>query len=155
MIAPGRAAPAIRPARPADLDALVRLLHALFSLEADFQPDAARQRAGLALLLADAARSAVLVADRGGAVIGMATAQLVVSTAEGGLSATVEDVVIEAAERGAGIGAALLRAVEAWAVSRGATRLQLLADRENVAALGFYARMGWRGTRLVCLRRLP
>jgi GNAT superfamily N-acetyltransferase len=83
----------------------------------------------------------------------MVTAQLVVSTAEGARSALVEDLVVDAAERGRGVGASLLGAIEAWARARGATRLQLLADRENAPALAFYARMGWTGTRLVCLRR--
>jgi GNAT superfamily N-acetyltransferase len=145
----------IRPASRADLEALVRLLGQLFAIEADFAPDPARQLAGLALMLADPERRTVQVAERGGAVVGMVTAQLVVSTAEGGPSALVEDMVVEVQERGRGAGAALLRAVEAWAVARGATRLQLLADRENAPALAFYARMGWAGTRLVCLRRSP
>lgn len=143
----------VRPARAADLGALVRLLGQLFAIEADFEPDAGRQRAGLALMLADPKRRAVLVADRRGRVVGMVTAQLVVSTAEGGPSALVEDMVVDAAERGRGLGRALLRAIEEWAGARGATRLQLLADRENAPALEFYARMGWEGTRLVCLRR--
>jgi GNAT superfamily N-acetyltransferase len=143
----------IRNATAADLDALVRLLGVLFSIEADFRPDPARQRRGLERMLEDPERRAVLVAERGGAVIGMATAQLVISTAEGAPSAVVEDVVIEVAERGRGAGRALLEAIEAWARSRGATRMQLLADRENVAALRFYERMGWRSTKLVCLRR--
>jgi GNAT superfamily N-acetyltransferase len=143
----------IRNATAADLDALVRLLGVLFSIEADFRPDPARQRRGLERMLEDPERRAVLVAERGGAVIGMATAQLVISTAEGAPSAVVEDVVIEPAERGRGAGRALLEAIEAWARSRGATRMQLLADRENVAALRFYERMGWRSTQLVCLRR--
>jgi GNAT superfamily N-acetyltransferase len=143
----------IRNATAADLDALVRLLGVLFSIEADFRPDPARQRRGLERMLEDPERRAVLVAERGGAVIGMATAQLVISTAEGAPSAVVEDVVIEPAERGRGAGRALLEAIEAWARSRGATRMQLLADRENVAALRFYERMGWRSTKLVCLRR--
>ncbi len=98
-------------------------------------------------------RRAVLVADRAGEVVGMVTAQLVVSTAEGAPSAWIEDLVVDAAERGRGTGGALLRAVEGWARARGATRLQLLADRENARALAFYARMGWAGTRLVGLRR--
>ena len=143
----------IRNATAADLDALVRLLGVLFSIEADFRADPARQRRGLEQMLEDPERRAVLVAERDGAVIGMATAQLVISTAEGAPSAVVEDVVIEVAERGRGAGRALLEAIEAWARSRGATRMQLLADRENVAALRFYERMGWRSTQLVCLRR--
>jgi GNAT superfamily N-acetyltransferase len=65
----------------------------------------------------------------------------------------VEDMVVIGSERRRGVGRSLLRAVEAWARGRGATRLQLLADRENEAAFRFYERLGWSGTRLVCLRR--
>ncbi len=104
-------------------------------------------------MLEGSERRAVLVAVREGRVVGMVTAQLVVSTAEGAPSALVEDMVVDASERERGIGAALLRAIEAWSRARGATRLQLLADRDNAPALAFYARMGWRSTRLVCLRR--
>jgi len=143
----------IRSATPGDVEALVRLLGVLFSIEADFTPDVERQRRGLAMLLAAPERAAVLVAERGGAVAGMVTAQLVVSTAEGGPSALVEDMVVEASERRHGVGRALLAAAEAWAAERGATRLQLLADRENAPALRFYERLGWRWTQLVCLRR--
>jgi len=143
----------IRRATSRDLDALVRLLGVLFSIEADFAPYVERQRRGLAMLLATPERAAVLVAERAGAVAGMVTAQLVVSTAEGGPSALVEDMVVEANERRHGVGRALLAAAEAWAAERGATRLQLLADRENAPALRFYERLGWRWTQLVCLRR--
>jgi GNAT superfamily N-acetyltransferase len=146
-------APRIRPATAGDLDAMVRLLGQLFAIEADFHPDAARQRRGLELLLASRERAAALVAERDGAVLGMVTAQLVVSTAEGALSALVEDMVVDEAERRDGVGGLLLGAIEAWALARGATRLQLLADTGNAPALRFYERRGWRGTRLVCLRR--
>jgi GNAT superfamily N-acetyltransferase len=148
-------APRIRPASTTDLPILVRLLEQLFSLEADFAPNAEAQRLGLALMLSDPRTRIVLVAEREGAVIGMVTGQLTVSTAEGGLSVLVEDMVVEAAHRGTGVGNALLGAVEEWARARGATRLQLLADRENAPALAFYDRAGWRSTQLVCLRRHP
>lgn len=143
----------IRRARRADLDALVALLAELFSLEADFRPHAGRQRRGLGLLLGSPRDRLVLVADQGGAVVGMATVQLVVSTAEGGLAGLVEDVIVAAGVRGGGIGRRLLARAEAWARRQGATRLQLLADRGNGRALRFYARTGWSRTRLVCLRR--
>lgn len=143
----------IRRAKARDLDALVALLAALFSLEADFRPDAARQRRGLALLLAPGGHRLVLVAERDGVVVGMVTVQLVVSTAEGGLAGLVEDLVVAAAARRGGIGRRLLVRAGAWARARGASRLQLLADRGNLPALRFYARLGWDRTRLVALRR--
>jgi len=145
----------IRAAREADLPALVELIRALFALEPDFAVDAERQRRGLRLLLSDPERAAVLVEKRGGRVIGMVTAQLVISTAEGAPSAWIEDMMVDAAERGKGAGRQLLAAIESWAVTRGATRLQLLADRENAPALRFYARAQWQPTRMVCLRRTP
>ena len=143
----------VRSANGGDLDALVRLLAVLFSIEADFTPDPKRQRRGLTLMLQDRDQRIALVAERAGAVIGMITAQLVVSTAEGGPSALVEDLVVEAAERGRGVGGRLLRELESRARVMGASRLQLLADRENVEALRFYERAGWRPTQLVCWRR--
>jgi len=156
---PASTAPAgpatIRAAAAGDLDALSRLLGTLFALEADFQPDAARQRAGLALLLADPERRAVLVAERAGRVIGMVTGQLVVSTAEGAVSAWIEDLVVAEPEQGRGTGRALVDAAAAWARGRGAARLQLLVDEENLPALGFYRRLGWRPTQLRALRLRP
>ncbi len=96
----------------------------------------------------------MIVAERAAAgVVGMVTTQLVVSTAEGGPAALVEDMVVAPDHRMRGTGRWLLRAAEAWARERGATRLQLLADRNNDPALRFYRRMGWRSTDLVCLRQ--
>lgn len=143
----------IRPATEADLGALVRLLGVLFSIEADFRPDPRRQRRGLRAMLSDPERRRVLVAERAGAVVGMVTLQLLVSTAEGGPSGLLEDMVVGEAARGEGLGRRLLRAAERWGRGRGATRFQLLADSGNGAALAFYERMGWGGTKLVCLRR--
>jgi ribosomal protein S18 acetylase RimI-like enzyme len=142
----------IRHATSGDLDVMVRLLADLFSIETDFRVDPVRQRRGLAMLLGDP-RATVLVATRRGAVVGMATVQLLVSTSEGDLSALVEDLVVDRDERRHGIGGRLLSACEEWARSRDATRLQLLTDRGNAQALAFYERTGWSPTRLVCLRR--
>jgi GNAT superfamily N-acetyltransferase len=143
----------IRSATRDDLVPLVRLLGVLFAIEADFRPDPRRQRRGLALMLEEPERRGVLVAERAGAVVGMVTVQLVVSTAEGSASGWLEDLVVDEGARHGGVGRRLLLAAERWARARGATRLQLLADAENAPALGFYARMEWAGTRLVCLRR--
>ena len=141
----------VRPARMEDLERLVGLLDLLFAIEADFRPDPARQRQGLALLLDDV-RARVLVAERADGVVGMCTGQLVVSTAEGGPALLVEDVVVDPDHRGRGVGRALLAALADWARGRGVRRLQLLADGNNGPALAFYDRLGWRATALVCRR---
>ena len=141
----------VRPARMEDLERLVGLLDLLFTIEADFRPDPARQQQGLALLLGEE-RARVLVAERADGVVGMCTGQLVVSTAEGGPALLVEDVVVDPDHRGRGVGRALLAALADWARGRGVRRLQLLADGSNGPALAFYDRLGWRATALVCRR---
>ena len=142
---------AVRAARPKDMARMVGLLDLLFAMEADFRPDPARQRQGLALLLDDE-RARVLVAERADGVVGMCTGQLVVSTAEGGPALLVEDVVVDPDHRGRGVGRALLAALADWASGRGVRRLQLLADGTNGPALACYDRLGWRATALVCRR---
>jgi len=147
------AAAIIREARAGDLESLVELLGLLFALEADFAANAGRQRRGLALLMAQGGNRLVLVAERAGSVVGMATAQALISTAEGGPALLVEDVVVRPGERGLGIGRALLARLEAWGLDLGVTRLQLLADRDNAPAFEFYRACGFHPTNLVCLRR--
>lgn len=148
------AACTIREARTGDLDALVELLGLLFSLEADFAVDARRQRSGLEMMLTKGQARLLLVAETGGLVVGMATAQVVISTAEGGPALLVEDVVVRPEARGLGMGRALLARIEAWGQTLGATRLQLLADRSNAASHDFYRACGFQPTNLVCLRRV-
>jgi GNAT superfamily N-acetyltransferase len=95
----------------------------------------------------------VKVAEVEGVVVGMVTAQLLISTAEGGTVALVEDMVVDSHYRGRGIGRRLMAAIEDWSRERGAKRLQLIADRTNFSALDFYDKIGWRPTRMICLRR--
>jgi len=142
----------IRTAEPADLDSLVSLLAALFSIEEDFVFDEPRQRRGLTLMLENE-RGCVLVAEAEGQVIGMCTGQMTVSTAEGGPALLVEDMVVLEQWRGKRVGRQLLESLGAWAREQGIKRLQLLADRNNAPALDFYEALGWQGTALVCLRK--
>jgi GNAT superfamily N-acetyltransferase len=147
--------PRLRAAAESDLDAMTQLVGRLFALEPDFAFDPAKVRHALALLLTREEAAALWVAEQAGRVIGMCTAQIVLSTAEGGPVAWVEDVVVSPDQRGRGIGRLLLDAVTTWAKRRGITRLQLLADHENEAALGFYRRLDWQTTRMLCLRLRP
>lgn len=147
-------APLIRDAVAADIPAMVGLLTELFSIEQDFVPDAEKQGRGLSLLLAQPGAH-VVVAELAGRVVGMITVQTLISTAEGGPVGLVEDLVVAEAHRRQGIGARLLQAMEGRARQLGMVRLQLLADKDNIPALDFYSRSGWKPTSLQALRRIP
>ncbi|NOX80488.1 MAG: GNAT family N-acetyltransferase [Deltaproteobacteria bacterium] len=142
----------IRRARAADLADLTALLQILFGIEEDFSFDEARQRQGLMLMLENE-QGVVLAAENSGKVIGMCTGQLLISTAEGGPAVLVEDVVVLPAWQDRGVGRLLMRSIAEWAAGKKATRLQLLADRNNKAALTFYDKIGWQMTDLICLRK--
>lgn len=142
----------IRHARQEDMEALCALLKLLFSIEEDFSFDAEKQCRGLNLMLGQKGR-VVLVAEVDGIVVGMCSGQLNISTAEGAPSVLLEDVAVLEAWRGRGVGRKLVEAVKEWAKENGALRMQLLADADNGSALGFYSRIGWKRTNLVCLTR--
>lgn len=148
--------PRIDFATPDDLPALADLLAELFTLETDFQPDRARQLAGLRLILDNPALGRLFVARADGAVAGMVNALITVSTAEGGRVLLLEDVIVRRERRGDGLGRRLVEHALAWAAAEGMTRVTLLADAGNAPALAFYARLGFTPSAMrVLRRRLP
>jgi len=144
--------PLIRKAVEADIPQLVNLLEALFAIEDDFVSDYQRQERGLALILANR-NSRVLCVVEGPRVLGMVSGQLTISTAEGGLSLLVEDLIVDSPWRGRGLGRRLLEEIGRWGLTRGARRMQLLADRGNQRALEFYRHLSWGQSRLICLQK--
>ncbi|HBE77507.1 MAG TPA: GNAT family N-acetyltransferase [Firmicutes bacterium] len=145
----------VRQATARDIPALCALLKILFSIEADFAVDEQKQRNGLELMINTSEERCIMVAELQGTIIGMCTAQLVISTAEGGNAALIEDMVIHEDYRRQGIGRRLLQEIEAWALKHGSKRLQLLADRNNSPALAYYQRLGWRPTQLMAFQKKP
>jgi ribosomal protein S18 acetylase RimI-like enzyme len=143
----------IRSATRTDIPALLELLGELFSIEVDFTPDSAKQERGLKMLLDRGEQACVLVAIESGRVVGMITAQVLVSTAEGADVALIEDLVVTQAARGRGIGHNLLGAMQEWCADRGLARMQLLADQHNTPAQEFYRRQRWAETQLVAWRK--
>ena len=132
-----------------DIPALINLLGILFGIEADLQADAEKQKEGLSQLINHPENGVIKLAkNEKRKVIGMVSAQLVISTAQGSPSAWIEDMVIEEAYRGDGVGKALLDEALIWSKNKGATRAQLLVDTENTSALGYYAHLGWEITQL-------
>ena len=140
-------------ANEADIPALVGLLAILFGIEKDLTADFSKQKIGLELLLKNPQTATIQVAkNAAGKAIGMVSAQLVISTAQGAKSAWVEDMVIDGAYRGQGVGKQLLQNSLGWAKNRGATRAQLLVDIENIDAVGYYQHLNWENTQLLARR---
>jgi ribosomal protein S18 acetylase RimI-like enzyme len=143
----------IRKAKSSDIPHLVELLRELFSIEADFDFNAGLQEQGLFMVLQSPKTRCIMVAEIDKNVVGMCTGQLVVSTAKGGFSGLIEDMVINKKFRGKGLGTSLLEEVEKWCLSSGARRIQLLADKNNTKGLAFYEKCNWQKTQLICLRK--
>ncbi len=141
----------IRKAVHSDLEKLVQLIGDLFSMEPDFIVAPEKQLKGLQMIL-DTPGAAILVAVDNDNVIGMVSCQMTISTAEGGYSGLVEDMVIENDYRGKGIGTLLIQKIVEWCMSNGASRVQLLADKNNSDALLFYKKNKWSQTNMICLR---
>jgi ribosomal protein S18 acetylase RimI-like enzyme len=83
----------------------------------------------------------------------MCSVQLLISTAEGEYSAVIEDVVVNKNHHEEGIGKKLIGSAEKWAMEKGATRVTLLADKDNSNALGFYDRLNFKRTNMICLKK--
>lgn len=143
----------IRRAKIDDIDVLVKLLINLFTIETDFVIEAQKQKKGLLLMLKENEQGCIMVAEFDKKVVGMCSGQLLVSTAEGGFKVIVEDLVVEKDNRGSGIGSALLIEIQKWAISCGASRMDLLTDQRNHSALNFYNQQNWKRTEMIALQK--
>ena len=143
----------IRPARQDDIAAMAELLSMLFAVEEDFAVDTDKQRAGLEMFFQYPDGRYLVVPEKQQQVVGMCSAQLLISTAEGGWKAIIEDVVVAKQLRGQGIGKRMLDELADWAGLQGASRKDLLADRDNIDGLKFYDRLNWRRTNLIALQK--
>ena len=132
----------IRAAEPRDLEDIVRLIRGLAEFEElthllKVTPDSLAPHLFGARPAAEA-----LVAERNGSVIAFALFFTNFSTflAQPGLY--LEDLFVEPAERGRGVGQALLEHLARLAVSRGCGRFEWSVLDWNVNAIRFYERMG-------------
>lgn len=136
-----------------DLDAMVGLLQLLFAQEADFEPNPERQRVALRAILAAPELGTLLVAEVQTEVIGMVNLLYTISTAEGGVAAWMEDMVVHPRFRGVKIGSRLLDAAVEICRSKAIQRLTLLTDQSNESAQRFYRRHGFATSEMVPFRR--
>ena len=136
-----------------DLPAMANLLHELFTLESDFRPDRDKQLRGLQLILDNPLLGRLFVLRVDGTVAGMANALITFSTALGAPVVLLEDVIIGKAYRGYGHGRRLVEQVFDWTKAQGMSRVTLLADEDNTAALAFYAKLGFEKSAMVVRRK--
>jgi len=129
-----------------DIPQLVELLGILFAQEAEFTPDAEKQKAGLEAIIANPAVGKIYVARENKKVLGMASLLFTISTAEGGKSAWFEDLVVHPEQRQRGIATDLLKFIVAQARAEGLVRLTLLTDMQNERAQALYRRVGFVGS---------
>jgi len=141
----------IVPAKEEDIPAMSTLLGKLFTIEDDFEVDENKQKSGLNLMLSNGPGRQVLVAKIDGTVIGMCSAQINISTSEGGISVLIEDLIINEDYRNHGIGRKLLACIKEWALSKSAKRMTLSMNIRNSKALSFYSRQGWILTNMISM----
>jgi GNAT superfamily N-acetyltransferase len=139
-------------ARNEELPQLVALLGILFSQEAEFTPDAAKQARALEKILSDASVGTVFVGREEGRVVAMASLLYTVSTAEGGVAALFEDLVVLPGHRGRGIAASLVEFVIQHARKQGVLRLTLLTDMQNHRAQALYRQLGFADSTMKPMR---
>lgn len=128
----------IRDVRPKDIDALVALIGAL-----GYEVSAADLRKRLALL--KKAGQHVLVADRGG-VIGVLTTSTMHVVHRPRPVGRISMMVVAAAARGQGVGAALVAEAEARLKAGGCGLLEVTSNAKRLRAHAFYERLGYERT---------
>jgi GNAT superfamily N-acetyltransferase len=132
----------LRPARPGDEEALVGLIRELAVFERlEHLLEVTPERLAAQLFGPRPAAEAVL-AEHGGQAVGFALFFTNFSTFLGKPGLYLEDLYVQPAHRGQGLGRALLAHLGALAVARGCGRFEWSVLDWNTAAIGFYERMG-------------
>ena len=134
---------ALRPVRHGELPELLDMLRR-FYVEDRIPLDEPRVRRGLEQLLADAALGALLFAEAKGERVGYLVLGWCFSIEQGGRHVLVDELYLEPAARGRGLGSTLLAAACDWARGQGAEVARLEVNRHNPRAKALYLRHGFR-----------
>ena len=152
----------IRPAAPADVEALGRLGALLVRVHHDFDPDRfiaatpqTEQAYGSFLgRQLDEPDIVLLVAERDGEVVGYAYAAVEGNDflALRGPAGVLHDIVVDPGHRGQGVGRALLDATLEALEAKGVPRVVLSTAERNESAQRLFARAGFRRTMIEMTR---
>ena len=132
----------VRPATLADRDAVLALLRVQFDEHAIALGDAPLGRA-LERAIVDPAVCTVLVATRDDRIVGVAVLSSTWTLEHGGAAAWLDELYVEPAERGRGIGRQLLAAASTAIADWGAASIDLEVDAAHERAAHLYQREGF------------
>ncbi len=138
-----RLTPRVRPAEPADVPVLLRLVRELAVYERE--PDAVETTEPMlaAALFGPAPSASCSVAlGPGGEVVGFALWYVTFSTWKGVPGLWLEDLFVQPSARGSGLGKALLQELARTCVARGYARFEWWVLDWNAPAIGFYRSLG-------------
>ncbi len=126
----------VRPAGIADRDRVAELVA---KLGHSVPLDRAKYQESFSFALNDHDRTILSVAEAGGKVVGYSMTTITPLLYSNGLSAQLQEIVVDDEVRVSGVGTALVRAVEAECERRGVTQLTVASRRAG----GFYDRLGY------------
>ena len=133
----------IETAQAADLTPIIQLLRTQLEEHDIVLTTQALQRA-TAGLIENHSLGRILTARRDGALVGVAVISFLWTLEHGGPAAWLDEVYVEPARRGAGIGRQLVEAAMQVARDSGCIALDLEVDAGHDAAERLYERMGFR-----------
>ncbi len=130
----------IRPARVADAASIARLATELG------YPTSHEQATSRLEVLTRSDSHFIVVAERSSRVVGWVAAERRVLL-ESGERAEIVGLVVEPESRRSGVGAALVRAAETWAIARGLSAIGVRSNVVRTSAHPFYEKLGYVRTK--------
>ena len=148
----------IRRATQEDIPAILRLLEQVLAVHHQGRPDLFREKgtkySGPELLqMLGQADAPIFVLEEGGSVTGYLIGQMIKADGAAQEPVTtfyVDDICVDEAARGKGIGRQLMEHARSYAIENGCHNLTLHVWEGNPAAQAFYASMGMK-TQYTCL----
>ena len=134
----------MRQASLADLDELVGLMEEFYA-EARYPLNVERAREAFQSLLGDERLGRVWLIEATSAHVGYMVLTLGYSMEYGGPDAFIDDLFVQPAFRGAGLGSAAVAEAQAFCLAQGIRALHLQVDRQNAIAQNLYRRAGFVG----------
>ncbi|HLZ79198.1 MAG TPA: GNAT family N-acetyltransferase [Sphingomonas sp.] len=134
----------IRPARPGDEAAILRMIRALAAFEREPDAVVATEAMLTQALFSDGAHVHAHLAERDGRTVGLALWFLNFSTWMGRPGLYLEDLYVDEDERRSGVAQALLTVLAQEALARGCARMDWAVLDWNQDAMRFYERLGAR-----------